>query len=769
MEFATVTLLEKTDSSMVNGIITDKNGQFMVGAQQAGDYILKVKFIGYDPSYQNINLDQAGTRDVGQIVLQSSSINIGEVSVRANKRSIEYQIDRKVINVEGQYTASSGNAIDILKNVPSIQVDIENNVSLRGNSNFTVLIDGRPSVLEGSEALQQMPAGMIKDIEIITNPSAKFDPEGTAGIINIITKKRTLTGFSGISHLDAGLDEKYGGDFLLNYRTEKFNFFIGGDYNNRNYPGNITRRQETYNGDTINYLNSEGTYKRGYEHYSGRGGIEWFPDDKNTLSLSGRYGGRSMLGLSDLTYQEWTNFSPDKNNYTNGEEWRRWGNFFGGNLEYTHDFTGSKGKADHRFDLHLAYHQREGNEESVNFLLDDQGQKADGQRSTEVGPGTGLHYRVNYKQPFSKAFNLEAGAQGRMHRSSETNEVFYYDPANDKFLLQEKFSHEVDYQRDINALYGLLKGEYSNVGYQLGLRTEHTDRDVEVKGQDPFYIKRWDFFPTAHASYHLGEKDQFMASYSRRIRRPRGWYLEPFITWTDAYNVRRGNPGLQPEYIDSYELGYQRDFNDKHSLSTELYYRVSENEIERVRSMWKDNIMLTTYANVGHEYRLGSEIMFNTAFFSWWEADLIGNFYDYRVKGEINGRAFDRGSFTWSARVNNIFRLGENTRVQLTPEYDSREVEAQDVEAPEFELDGAIRQSFMNNKLNLTLQVRDILATGKYEGEITEEDFYAYRLYRHKAPIVMLNITWRINNYRNGKNNRQGDGGDEGFGDDGGM
>jgi len=750
LQYATVALISLPDSSIESGVITDSQGDFTVRAGQPGTYVLRIKFIGYETFFSNVSLTPEDPRaDIGEIFLENSSVDIEEVSIEAKDRSIEYKIDRKVVHVSEQYTALSGTAVDLLKNVPSIDVDIEDNVSIRGNSNFTVLIDGRPSVLEGSEALQQFPAGMIKDIEIITNPSAKYDPEGTGGIINIITEKRTLTGFSGLVHADVGLDDKYGGDFLINYRTEKFNYYVGADYNNRTYPGSVERRQETYSGDTISYLDSDGTYERGYQRYSGRAGIEWFPDEKNVLSLGARYGYRSHLSTSSINYEEWTNFTSVKDVYNNIEDRERSGNYYSINGEYTHNFNGDDREdgREHRLDVNMMYYMREGNEETLNYLLDQDDERTDGQLSTEYGPSSGFEYRVNYEQPFTTGFNIEAGAQGNISLSSESNGLYFYTPATDDFAFQDSFSHDVSYMRNIHAIYGLVKGEWSDFGYQLGLRGEYTYRDIQMEDQGQFNIDRWDYFPTVHLSYSPGEKNQFMASYSRRIDRPRGWYLEPFITWSDAYNVRRGEPGLQPEYIDSWEIGYQRDLNETDFLSAEIYYRVTDNKIERVREVYRDNIMLSTYANIGTDYALGSEIMLSLEHFDWWESDLSGNFYNYRVRGEVFGEELDRGRFTWSVEWNNIIRITESTRIQLSAEYDSPEVEAQETESATFEFDAAIRQSLLKNKLLLTLQVRDVLGTDQHESYIEARDFYSYRLYRHKAPIVMLNLTFRINNF----------------------
>lgn len=771
LEYATIALLSVPDSNIVNGIITDSKGKFTVEADHPGDYILKIKFIGYESYFTHATLTRDDpVADLGTIHLQSSSMDIEEVSIEASEGYMEYKIDRKVIHVSEQYTALSGTAVDLLKNVPSIDVDIEDNVSIRGNSNFTVLIDGRPSVLEGNEALQQIPAGMIKDIEIITNPSAKFDPEGTGGIINIITEKRTVTGVSGLVHADVGLDDKYGADFLLNYRTDKFNYFLGGDYSNRNYPGTIERRQETYTGDTISYLYSDGNYARGSERYSARGGIEWFPDEHNVLSLSGRYGYRASLGSSTIDYEEWTNAAPERNRYSNLEESERSGNYYSLNGDYTYDFNGGnrEDQSEHRLDVNLMFYTREGNEESINFLLDSGGERSDGQRSTESGPASGFEYRFNYEQPFTRAANIEAGAQGRIGISDESNGLYFYEPDTKEFLFQDEFSNDVSYRRNIHALYGLFKGEYNTLGYQLGLRGEYTFRDIIMNEQGEFNIDRWDYFPSVHLSYSPGEKNQFMASYSRRIDRPRGWYFEPFITWSDAFNVRRGNPGLLPEYIGSYEVGYQRKLSETDFFSTELYYRVTRNKIERIREIYRDNIMLSTFANVGTDYALGSEIMLSMRHFDWWESDYSGNFYNYRVQGNVFGEALDRGRFTWSLEWNNIFRITRSTRLQVSAEYDSPEIEAQETESATFEFDAAVRQSLLDNKLLLTLQVRDVFGTDQHESVIEANDFYAYRLYRHRAPIVMLNLTFRINNFgKNGEQDLVGPSDERGF-DDGG-
>ena len=768
MEYATVALLSKADSSIVEGTTSSPAGEFILATNQEGAFLLRIGFIGYERTYKEINL-QGDSRKIqlGEILLEASVTTFDEVNITANRHGVEYKIDKKVVHVSEQYSAISGNATDVLENVPSIQVDIEGNVSLRGNSNFTVLIDDRPTVLDANDALQQIPAGMIQDIEIITNPSAKYDPEGTAGIINIITKKERLTGMNGIAHLNAGLDDKYGADLLLNYRSNKFNVYAGGDYNKRNYPGSMEEINRTFAGDTIFHLNSIGDRRRIRESYSARAGFDWYPRENITFSLSGRYGSRSHEGISETAFTEFyevdtpdTSFIGDKNDYTSIENGNRGGDFYAVRSEYMHTFGGDR---KHKLDMHLMLYTREGEDESVNTLRNEAWDIINGQRSLESGPATGFRYRANYKRPFTDAFNIETGFQGRLGSSEEINRIYYYNPSEEAYELQEEFSHDVEYSRSIHAVYGLVLGEINNFGYQVGLRGEYTFRLIELltTGED-FEINRWDYFPTIHTSYQLPNNNQLMASYSRRIDRPRGWYLEPFYTWSDAYNIRRGNPGLQPEYIDSWEVGYQKSFGDN-SISVEAYYRKTKNRIEGIRSVYENNIMLRTYENVGTDYALGTEVMLNLVPLKWWESNLTGNFYDYRVKGQLNEVDFDKRSFTWSVRWNNIVNITKSTRLQINPAYHSPEVEAQEEESGYFVVHGAVRQEIIEDKLNMTLQLRDILSTAKHEEEIFANDFYNYQLYEHQSPIVMLNVTWIINNYRN-EQGRRGENGGEDFG-----
>jgi outer membrane receptor protein involved in Fe transport len=311
----------------------------------------------------------------------------------------------------------------------------------------------------------------------------------------------------------------------------------------------------------------------------------------------------------------------------------------------------------------------------------------------------------------------------------------------------------------------MFSDKYDEFLIQAGLRMEYTYRLIEVPdNNEEFKINRWDFFPSVHSSYKFESGLQLMASYSRRIERPRGWALEPFDTWIDANNVRRGNPDLQPELIDSYEAGMQTYFGEV-SLSTELYYRITRNKRERVRSIFEENVTLTTFENVGTDYSLGGEFLLNFNLFDFWNINLMGNLYHYKVEGVIYERDFSQTSFNWDTRFNNMFRIGKLTQLQLNLRYSSPTVSSQGERKGYFATDISVKQEIIENTLAVTLQVRDIFGTAKYEYTSAGRDFSTYTHSTRESPVVMLNLRYTFNNYKP-ERERRGENGDFDEGDD---
>lgn len=757
VEYAYIILYSEGDSTQVTGTVTDSDGRFLIRGVEPGNYFLDVTYMGYDHFRTNgLQLGKGKPRiDLGEIRLQPALMTSEEIEITADKAAITYQIDKKVINVAEQQTAISGTAVEVLENVPSVTVDIEGNVLLRGSSSYVVLLDDKPTVLEPNEVLQQIPASTIENIEIITNPSAKFDPDGTSGIINIVTKKDQLNGVSGIINIDTGVDDKYGANILLNFRGRKTNSFLSIDYNQGVYPGSMQSEYRTTLNDTNVYINSSGNRGRNRTHYSLRGGVDYYLSKQSTISLGFRYGGRAHGHDSKLDYHEWEQPGSVENFYISRSESERSGDFYAVNLDYRHQFA-QKG---HKLLGQIIYQYRGGEEESVDELTDMQGNITNGRKSTEKGPGRPLRIKVDYTLPLGEETKFEAGYQSRIGRSEDINELYEYNTQNNRYEIQPQFGHETFYHRNIQSLYGIYAGAFGSFGYQGGFRGEYTYRRVELKDMNrTFSLNRWDFYPTVHFSYQFSKGQQTMLSYTRRIERPRGYYFEPFETWMDAYNVRRGNPDLKPEYIDSYELGYQTFFG-KNLFSIEAYYRVTSNKIERVRSLYTKNITLHTIENVGNDYTFGSELMLNMDVFKFWNVNLMGNLYNYRIEGQLLGRSFSRESFNWSTRFNNTIKLWQDARLQSNAIYNSPSVSSQGSREGYFMFNFGLRQEFFNKTLAATLQIRDAFSTSKWESESEGFDFYSRRVYERKAPIVMLNLSYKINNYKQ-KRERNGENGD---------
>ncbi len=756
VEYATVAVYSKEDDSVVTGVITDENGEFKIKGLKPGAFYVVVSFMGYDEKRFDDLVVGNGREvlDLGDIFMGESTKSLDEVEVVANQQSIDFQIDKKVVSVGKQMTSASLSAVEVLENVPSIKVDIDGNVSLRGSTGITVLIDGKPTVLDASDALRQIPASTIENIEIITNPSAKYQPDGTGGIINIVTKKNRLQGVQGLINIKAGNFEQYGGDFLLNYRKNNFNFYVGGDYNNRPFPGeSYAIRKTTSDGVTTTKI-SNGESDRGHEGRSIRTGLDWDITDNDALSIGFRAGKYNMDGESELTYLTITDPVSTEVREDNISKSSRNGNYYSLTGNYLKKFA-QKG---HELAGQLNYRYRDGGEWSKNWLYEENSTDVtSGTYTTEDGPSGRWELRLDYTKPIGND-KLEAGFQGRKSNSEDLTSLSDYNTSTGDWDLQGDKSNSIDYVRDIYALYATYKGEKARLGYQIGLRGEYTNREIKNKTDGEKYtINRWDYFPTVHLSYKLPEDNQLMGSYSRRIDRPRGWFLEPFVTWEDMYNVRMGDPNIKPEYIDALELSYLKKWGQT-QLSLETYYRVTHNKVERIESVYDEGIVLTTFANVGSDYSLGADVTLSTSLAKWWDVNLMGNLYNYKVEGEMNGESYDNTSFNWSSRINNTFKVVKNLQLQLDANYNSATVTSQGRNESNYSINGAVRYDFMDRKMSLAMQARDIFSTSDWVSITETNSLYNYQRRSRKSPMISFTLSIRLNNYTQKRGNSQNSG-----------
>lgn len=765
LPYTNIVLNRQRDSTMVTGTIAGNNGSFLLNKIPFGRYYLEVKFIGFEKeTIPNLLITpQKYTVDLGSIRVREAAQQLKEVEISAERASIEYKIDRKVIQIS-ENLANQGESVSrALENAPSITVDIDGNVALRGSTNFTVLIDGKPSPLEGSDALKQIPASAVENVEIITNPSAKFDPDGLAGIINIITKKRALDGVSGIANVSVGTGDKYRGDVLFNYKNDNLSYFIGADYNDETRKGNLQRTSLSYLSDTTRYVVSNGSGGHGHNGYTFKGGISYNLNDKNSFSLEGsmgQHGGGSYT--NDYFHEYYMPETEDLYYYSKSNDDRK-ENFYNLTLNYQRTFD----RKDHNLVTYLYFQHGSGGSKEYqtqyntdnNWLIND----SDPYRifSSESSNEIRLRYQADYTKPLGQNGKFESGYQLRYDKEPEDYSFNEWDSSINNWVDNPDFSNSMEFKRNIQALYGIFSNEWQGFGYQIGLRGEYTYRSVKHEMADqPAVINRIDLFPTVHLSKKIGKQDQALASYSRRINRPRGYFLDPFPNYMDTYNLRVGNPKLEPEYVDSYELSYQKGVGKSSFISLEGYYRLTNNAITRVMNVRDDGVRVHTMENLNTEHAMGAELMLNFLITKWFNFNAGINLYNYRLEGNVSDSEVAKSSNNMDFRINTNFRITPTTRFQIQGFYQGPSVTAQGERKEFFLTSAALRQDLLKDKLSATLQVRDIFGTGSFRFINQGTGYYDEFNFKREPHVIRLALSYRINNYKKQNHSRDVENGD---------
>ena len=755
MEYANVALYESGDSSLVTGTVTNAQGKFELKRIPFGRYYLDVDFIGFKKKQISDIVINGKTphQDLGKLILQETSQSIEGVEVNANRPQVSYQVDKKVIHVDQDYTAQGGSAVQVLENVPSIQVDIEGNVELRGSSNFRVLVDGKPSVLDGSEALQQIPAGMIENIEIITNPSAKYDPEGTAGIINVIMKERRGSGLNGMVRASGSTSGSLEGGINLNYSlTDRLNLTTNLNYRDFRFDMKGADERQTFGRDTISNIDQHMENAMNRKTYSFEAGLDYSITKSSSVSLSGGLGsfgfGREGTVWTEIYTEPVSNRTYDMTESVFDLE----NNYYDINLNY-HKWFDSK---EHTLNTSLYYSGSENKDINTSkiFQTDDEWEQIitgpSSFRTNETGNEDQVRAKIDYSLPTSTG-KLEAGYQGRYRRQNYNYTL--QNQENGQWINDGDYLNEADFSRWIQALYTTYSGKMIGVDFQIGLRGEYTDRLLEQQALDEDYrIHRFDVFPSMHLTKQFSQKDQVFASYSRRINRPGSWYLDPFKRYRDQYNARTGNPGLKPEYTNSYELGYKKIFG-KSSATLEAYHRNTANGITRTQQATEGELMIHTVENIQEEISTGLELSFNTSFYKWWNINLNGSFYRYSISGDVVEEDVLQAGNQWNVRYNNVFKLPTGTRIQLTGSYRGPTITPQGEREGFFTANAAVKQSLIKDKLSLTVNGMDLFQGRKREMMLSGSGFENYVFRQREAPVVSFSISYTINNYQNGRQN----------------
>ncbi|MEO9531316.1 MAG: TonB-dependent receptor [Crocinitomicaceae bacterium] len=750
--YATIIALKQPGNEMKAGGVTEDNGAFSLADVPLGTYTLKISFVGYTTKFvENIELtEEKSTYQLKNFELAPTVLET--VTVVGDKPAISYEIDKKVINVEDQINTDGQTAVEILENVPSVTVAADGTVSLRGSSGFTLLIDGIPTAMEASDALATIPASSIKDIEIITNPSAKFDAEGTSGVINIITKKSKLEGMSALINATGGRFYNNNGDFSLNIKKKKWTFDLSGNAGNRSRPTELSEIRTTTYDSLVNRIESEGESNWQRKYYGGGGGIQWAPNNSHVLAVRTNFRWTKMIpsNISDFrTYDDdslistfLTNSSANIDIFNNTS-----------NLYYRYNIKRNK---DHFISFKAIANLKDVVQNDTTLSYNGDGDIISGNLYTETGPANSYRFNIDYQLPVNKNMKFETGLQAQFGQSGDIGKNYTYNTDINEFEFNQLFSSDVDYVRDVHAAYAILGGKKGDFGYQVGLRAEYTYRTItSTQAVDFTTINRLDWFPSAHISYSFKNKSQFLASYSRRIERPRSWFFEPFITWESPYAVRSGNPNLQPEYINAFEVSYMHPIKKVGFFSLEGYARINSNVINRISSVYDEGILIEQPYNIGTSSAYGAEAALDMPIKTWWKINSGFNAYYFELDGALNDVAYTAQSLNWGGRVTNTFILGKKESskrdrwmLQLVSRYKSGSVTAQGRELGAFTQDVSLKKSFWKNRLAFTLQSRNLLATSRRVNYWSTENVEIESIRKPLAPQVQLTVSLKLNNYQ---------------------
>jgi len=764
LEYATISITATNDTKVIAGGITNPKGEFEV-AVAPGTYDIKVEFISFKVSEIKGKIIDGDT-NLGVVNLSEDAAQLNEVVVRAEKSTVEIKLDKKVYNVGQDMMVKGGTVSDVLDNVPSVSVDTEGNVSLRGSDNIRILIDGRPSnAINMAEALRQLPADAIDKVEVITNPSARYDAEGGSGIINIILKKGKNQGVNGTFIASTGIPETYGVSGNLNYKTEKLNYFTTAGYNYRTNEGAGKTNSEYFNADgtTRNFLDEDRDTKRTREGFNGRAGIEW------TVAPN-------TFWTNAINYQKNTGNDRDLINYNNYDAARAFtgatyrlnnGDTANENVEYTSNLIKNFNDKGHKLtaDLSISRNTDDSNSlitgsDNFNNTLNDQVQKQ-------------IQVQADYVLPLGKGSQFEAGYKGSF--GDLNNEYFVRDENGAPI---SNLSNNLEYKENINALYTSYGFKVNKFSYLFGLRWEDTNIEVNLLDTNDFNTKKYNnLFPSAFVSYEISDQSNFSASYSKRLSRPRGRFMNPAVNYSSNINIFQGNPDLDPSLTDKYDIGYIKRW-DKVTFNTSAYFEDTKDVFSFVRSPTGETVngipvILSRPINLGKEQKFGFEFTLNYTPLKWWKLNSNFNLYNVKTTGEnsytdANGvlvvQNLDNQANSWFARINSKITLPYKIDWQLTAMYNGEQKTAQGKNLGQFGMNTAFSKDVLKDKATIAFNISDVFNSRIMRSYTYLENQTSYGEMQWRKRQFNLSFTYRFNKAKNerDKNAPRNDGGGEG-------
>ena len=755
LEYATITFLLPNNPKPVAGGITNPKGEFEIEVKP-GTYDIKIEFISFKiAEIKQKNLQK--NTSLGLISLDEDANQLNEVVIRSEKTTVEIKLDKKVYNVGSDLMVKGGTVSDVLDNIPSVSVDVEGNVSLRGNENVRVLIDGRPSnAINIAEALRLIPADAIEKVEVITNPSARYDAEGGGGLLNIILKKGKNQGLNGTIIASAGYPETYGLSGTLNYKSKNFNLFTTQGYNDRSNPGNAFTNSRYLNADnsTRDYVNETRENERDNKGYNGTFGIELYLNEKTSWTNSINY--RKSNGINvDNVFQN--NYDSDfKYDYTRNRI--NLENSDSENVEFTTNFIKKFKKDGHKLTFDGSFST---SDEFNDALITDTRTntsvvKFDNTINNQNQSRNLL--QMDYVLPFGKSSQFEAGYR------CDFSELFTdYSVINDG-KINTNFTNTLQYKEKVNAVYTQYGIKFNKFSALFGLRFEDSNIEINQLATNDFNTKKYNnFFPSAFLTYEISDKSSTSVSYSRRVQRPRGRLLNPFSNLSSNINIFVGNPDIDPAFTDALDFGYIKRW-DKLTFNTSLYVNKTTDSFQFARRESGEfvngtPVIISSPINLATEYRTGFEFTLNYSPYKWWKLNSNFNFFRNETQGDFTYtdfnnneivQNFDNIATSWSTRITSKITLPYKIDWQTNATYNGPQNNAQGRSLGVFGANLAFSKDILKDKGTLSFNISDVFNSRKRMMETFLPGVVSsYSEMQWRERQFTLSFTYRFNKAKN--------------------
>lgn len=764
LAYASASLFQLGDSTLVDGAITDDTGVFSL-SPKAGKYYLRLQYISYAEKYIN-NLEIGRNQkvvDLGKISLAPDAETLEEVVVAAKRDQMQLELDKRVFNVSENLSNIGANASEIMDNLPSVAVDVEGNISLRGSSNVRILVNGKPSGLVGisdANGLRQLQGNLIERIEVITNPSARYDAEGSAGIINIILKKEREKGINGSFTTTLGYPANYGFSGSLNYRAGKFNVFGSYGIGYRENPGGGFTDRIAFDTDTIaTRIDNDRT--RSDVSHTYRLGTDYYFNENNILTASGLIRIGDEENITNLTYYDWdVNDNLLSNTYRKDFE-REDDDTYEYQLSYRRIMEGEGHELTADFQFRRNDETEQSSIDSSNLVTDSDLIRY--QRSLNEQGDKNILMQLDYVNPFADGRKIETGYRGSIREI--TNE-YLVEQVDDQGVWSpyQNYSNQFLYNESVHAVYAIYEQKMDRWGYQAGLRAEQTLIDTYQRETDQAAEKNYfNLFPSVFVSYKFDKEKSVQASYSRRISRPNYRYLSPFSSFTDPRNIRTGNEDLNPEYSDSYELGWLYNL-EKASIYLGVYYRHTTGVIERISTSDDGYTTISTPYNIGTSNSYGIEYNFSVDPTDWYNVNGNANFYRVITEGAYKDIELKRDTYTANFRLNNKFKVGK-VNVQVSGFYRAPEKTTQGNRKSMYGVDLGSNMDILKGNGTLTFFVKDLFNSRKYRGTTFSDNFIEEKEFQGRSRQAGISFSYRINQNKSKSRSDRDSDGDMGGGD----